>query len=75
MEDDLKLKLKMLGHNLKRVREDAGLNQTALADLAGVSRETVSNVERGNPSSIVVLFRLAKVLSISVEELLHGQSK
>lgn len=32
---------------LRKAREDAGLDQSALAERAGISRATVSNAERG----------------------------
>lgn len=60
-------------------RKRCGLTQQQLADLAGVSRQTVVEVEKGdyNPSTALAL-RLAVLLDASVEELFQlpaGETK
>ncbi len=59
-----------LENNLKEFRNDKGLNQADLGALVGVSRQTISLIERGdyNPS-ITVCLNLAKVLDRKVEEI------
>ena len=59
-------------NNLQKKRKDAGYNQADLGALVGVSRQTISLIERGdyNPS-IVVCLRLAQVLHCSVEDIFH----
>lgn len=59
-----------LENNLKEFRNEKGLNQADLGALVGVSRQTISLIERGdyNPS-ITVCLKLAKVLGKSVEEI------
>ncbi|MGO3017581.1 MAG: helix-turn-helix transcriptional regulator [Anaerococcus sp.] len=59
-----------LKNKLKDFRNEKGLNQQELGDLVGVSRQTISLIERGdyNPS-ITVCLKLAKVLERSVEEI------
>ncbi|MDD7464171.1 MAG: helix-turn-helix transcriptional regulator [Anaerococcus sp.] len=59
-----------LENNLKEFRNDKGLNQADLGALVGVSRQTISLIERGdyNPS-ITVCLKLAKVLDRKVEEI------
>lgn len=56
---------KVLSANLKRLREEAGLSQEALADLCGMHRTYVSGVERAirNPT-ITVVAKLAKGLNV-----------
>ncbi len=60
----------MLVTKLKEYREREGLKQAELADLVGVRRETIINLEKGryNPS-LKLAMDLAKVFRVSVEEL------
>lgn len=57
--------------NLKRFRFDRGdLSQQELADMVGVSRQTIIAIERGNYSpSVKLALLLAKKLGATVEEL------
>lgn len=59
-----------LENKLKDFRNEKSLNQQELGALVGVSRQTISLIERGdyNPS-ITVCLKLAKVLGRSVEEI------
>ncbi len=59
-----------LKNNLKEFRSKKNLNQQDLGSLVGVSRQTISLIERGdyNPS-ITVCLKLAKVLDTTVEEI------
>lgn len=63
-----------LFNNLQKKRKAAGYNQADLGSLVGVSRQTISLIERGdyNPS-IVVCLRLAQVLHCSVEDIFYYQ--
>lgn len=60
MEDKLVLK-----NNLKAVRVEAKLSQSALAELVGVSRNTISSIETGqfNPTA-----KLALILCIALDK-------
>ena len=60
----------MLVTKLKEYRKRDGLKQADLADLVGVRRETIVNLEKGryNPS-LKLAMDLAKVFHVSVEEL------
>ncbi|MPZ24467.1 MAG: helix-turn-helix domain-containing protein [Dehalococcoidia bacterium] len=60
-----------VGLNLKRLREDKGLSQEALAFECGLHRTYVSGVERGvrNPT-VLVLARLAVALDVPASRLL-----
>jgi transcriptional regulator with XRE-family HTH domain len=60
-----------VGLNLKRLREDKGLSQEALAFECGLHRTYVSGVERGvrNPT-VLVLARLAMALDVPASRLL-----
>lgn len=57
-------------NRLEEMRTSKGLTQQELADLAGVSRQTIISLERGryNPS-ITLAFRLARLFGVTVEDL------
>lgn len=55
---------------LKDNRSRMGINQTELGKLAGVSRQTISLIERGDYSpSVTLALRLAKICQVTVEDL------
>ena len=55
----------ILKNNLKEYRNEKGLSQQQLADLVGVSRNTISSIETGqfNPTA-----KLALVLCIALDK-------
>lgn len=59
-----------LSTKLKEYREAKGLKQAGLAELVGVRRETIVNLEKGkyNPS-LKLAMDIAKVFHTTVEEL------
>ena len=59
-----------LSTKLKEYREAKGLKQADLAELGGVRRETIVNLEKGkyNPS-LKLAMDIAKVFHTTVEEL------
>jgi putative transcriptional regulator len=67
-----------LENRLKVARAERGLSQEQLADLAGVTRQTISSIETGQycPSALLA-FQLAERLGKRVDELFFlngGQS-
>ncbi len=60
MTEELKLK-----NRLKEARQEKGLSQAQLANLVGVSRNTISSIETGqfNPTA-----KLALILCIALEK-------
>lgn len=60
MENELKLK-----NRLKEIRAEKGFSQAQLAELVGVSRNTISSIETGqfNPTA-----KLALVLCIALDK-------
>ncbi|MDE7477932.1 MAG: helix-turn-helix domain-containing protein [Lachnospiraceae bacterium] len=68
---------KMLGLNIAYYRKLKGLTQLQLAELAGISRTHMSNIEAPNmPTSISLdtLMDLADVLNVPVSSLLTFKS-
>ena len=65
MDDKLTLK-----NNIKAVRTQMGISQQQLADMVGVSRNTISSIETGqfNPTAKIALI-LCIALDKSFEEL------
>jgi putative transcriptional regulator len=61
-----------LANTLKVQRAKLELNQSELSKLVGVSRQTISLIERGdyNPSITLVL-KLTEVLGVTTEELFN----
>lgn len=59
--------LKRVGLRIRRLRQEQGLSQEALADLAGIGRSYMSGIERGvRNCSTLHLLRLAKALAVRV---------
>ena len=59
-----------LQNRLKQYRAALGVNQQELGTMAGVSRQTISLIERGDYSpSVVLALKLAKICRTTVEEL------
>jgi len=54
--------IKEIGRRVKRKRLERNLTQQEIADLAGISRPTVSDLERGNPFEIMTLIQVLRVL-------------
>lgn len=59
-----------LYNRLKEHRAHLGVNQQELGTLAGVSRQTISQIERGDYSpSVALALRLAKLCRCTVEDI------
>ena len=55
---------------LKEYRSSQGINQTELGKLAGVSRQTISLIERGDYSpSVTLALKIARIFQVSVEDI------
>lgn len=69
MRDENQLNLK---NNLKQVRNEHKLSQSELAEMVGVSRNTISSIETGqfNPTAKLALI-LCIALDIKFEELFY----
>lgn len=59
-----------LYNHLKEYRARLGVNQQEMGRLVGVSRQTISQIERGDYSpSVTLALKLAKVCQVTVETL------
>lgn len=59
-----------LYNRLKEFRNMHNINQTELGRLCGVSRQTISQIERGDYSpSVALALKIAKVLNVTVEDI------
>lgn len=57
-------------NRLKESRSSQGINQTELGKLAGVSRQTISLIERGDYSpSVTLALKIARIFQVSVEDI------
>lgn len=58
-----------LKNRLKELRARDGINQTQMAALAGVSRQTISLIERNEYTpSIIIAMKIAKVFNEPIEQ-------
>lgn len=62
---------KLVGRNVKRIRQKKGLTQEEFADVSGFSQQYLSGLEQGhrNPT-VVTVYELAKALGVGHLELL-----
>ena len=57
-------------NKLKEHRTALGMNQTEMGKLAGVSRQTISLIERGDYSpSVTLALKLARICQVTVEDI------
>lgn len=70
VEGDLQ---RVLGQNLRRIREQRGLSQEAFADVVGVHRTYLGGVERGERNlTLRSVERLAELVGVEALELLRA---
>lgn len=57
-------------NKLEELRKQHGIRQEELADLLGVSRQTIGSLENGryNPS-IILAFRIARFFGLTIEQI------
>ena len=70
------LNIMPLLNRLKEYRSRLNMNQTELGKKAGVSRQTISLIERGDYSpSVTLALTIAKVCGVTVEEVFYLQEE
>ena len=61
---------KKFGENLRRIRINKNITQVEIANILGVDRSFVSNIENGkNNPTLSTITSLAKALNIPIDEL------
>lgn len=64
---------KIVGTNIRNIRESQKLSQEKLADLSELDRTYIFSIEKGKRNiSIKVLFKIAKALKVSIHELIKN---
>ena len=64
------------GRTVRRLRQSRGLSQEKLAELAGIHRTYIGDVERGQRNiALLNMTRIAKALGISLSRLISGMEK
>jgi len=59
-----------LFNNVKHFREEKGISQTELGKLCGVSRQTISSIERGDyHPSVVLALKIAAIFQVKIENI------
>lgn len=62
-------RLKTLGYNIKIIRIKEDVSQEKLAELVGVSNDTISNIENGNhKTSVLTVIDIARALNVDINE-------
>lgn len=58
-----------MNNRIEEIRKQKGINQDELAKTLGVSRQTISSLERGryNPS-ITLAYKIAKLFELTIED-------
>ena len=63
-------------NRLKEYRAKIGVNQQEMGQLVGVSRQTISQIERGDYSpSVTLALKIAKVFDVSVESIFEYEEE
>jgi transcriptional regulator with XRE-family HTH domain len=67
---------RLVGQNVRRIREKKGLTQERFAELSGFSQQYISGLEGGlrNPT-VVTIYELAVALGVSHMELMRPKKK
>ena len=59
-------------NKLKVLRAERDLSQADLAEMAGVSRQTINAIETGKyDPSLPLAFKLARLFDLSIEDVFH----
>lgn len=62
--------LKAFGENVRKLRESRNLSQEELYDLAGLSKNQIGNIERGEVNTTISsAYAISKALNISISDL------
>ncbi|HEY1708268.1 MAG TPA: helix-turn-helix transcriptional regulator [Rhizomicrobium sp.] len=67
---------KLVGGNVRRIRQKKGLTQEQFAEISGYSQQYISGLEKGkrNPT-VITVFELATALGVTHLELMPANQK
>jgi len=66
---------KKFGNRVKKIRQDRGLSQEALAYNADLDRTYIPSIEKGNRNvSITVIEKIAKALKVKISKLFDEEA-
>ncbi len=66
----------IFNNHIQKYRQEKNLTQEALAELVGVSRQTIISIEKGNyVPSLELAFSLSEIFKITVEKLFYVSKK
>jgi transcriptional regulator with XRE-family HTH domain len=64
------------GKRVREIRKDKGLSQEAFADLAGVDRSYMGQIERGEQNlSLIKIYKIAEVLDVEIHKLFPSKNR
>jgi transcriptional regulator with XRE-family HTH domain len=67
---------KLFGQKVKKIRERKGLSQAVVAREIGLSRTSITNIERGHQHiSLHLLYELGRVLGVEIMDLLPERAE
>ena len=60
------------GRVIRELRKERGLSQEAFADLAGIDRGYMGNIERGKSNvTLTKVFQISNALNVTPQEVFH----
>lgn len=66
----------MIGENIRRIRTEQNMTQSALAEKTGVSVQMINQIEWGTKGlSVPTLIRIAQALKCSTDEILSEEGQ
>ena len=66
----------MIGENIRRIRTEQNMTQSALAEKTGVSVQMINQIEWGTKGlSVPTLIRIAQALKCSTDEILSEEGE
>ena len=70
-------KLEKFGERIKELRKERGITSNEMATKLGISRNTLTNWERGNkePHAVEILEEMAKIFEVPLKYLLIEEDK
>ncbi|MDD6489302.1 MAG: helix-turn-helix transcriptional regulator [Clostridia bacterium] len=64
-----------IGQNIRKIRENAGISQTDLAEQIGIGKSMLAQIERGTKAiSLPLSYEITKVLKCSLYDLIGKEN-